>query len=272
MRSRLSLRNSLIAATFAMGLTVAAPLAIAGDTGQPPPLPAAPALAPQSVEPQVEEIFNRACSLLSSHKLVGFHAEITFDSVLPSLVKLQYAAAMDVAIERPNRLAINYESDLGAKRLWYDGKTLTILDAPHMVYARVDAPDSIDAMLKWVNETKNVTIPLSGFAYSDPCGRFREQIQRSKYIGLNDVGGIDCDHLGFIGEEADWQLWIDHKGKPVARKMVITYKKLPTEPQWAAVFSDWRFDQAFAPKVFEAKIPTGAIKADFVELKREAQK
>jgi hypothetical protein len=34
----------------------------------------------------------------------------------------------------------------------------------------------------------------------------------------------------------------------------------------------WRFDQPFARSVFEAKIPSGAIKADFVELKREVQK
>ena len=261
-----------MAATFAMGLAAVAPPAIAGDTAHLPPLPAAPPLAPQSMEPRVEEIFNRACAVLSSHKLVGYHAEITFDSVLPSLVKLQYAAAMDVALERPNQLAINYGSDLGSKRLWYDGKTLTILDVPHMTYAKVAAPDSIDAMLKWANETKNLTIPLAGFDYSDPCGRVREQIQNSKYIGVNDVWGIDCDHLGFIGDQADWQLWLDHKGTPLPRKMLITYKKLATEPQWAAVFSDWRFDQPFARTVFEAKIPSGAIKADFVELKREAQK
>ena len=46
--------------------------------------------------------------------------------MLPSGVKLQYAAAMDTVIKRPHHLAINYKSDLGAKMIWYDGTTLTI--------------------------------------------------------------------------------------------------------------------------------------------------
>ena len=62
----------------------------------------------------------------SFRRTITFHAEINFDSVLPSGVKLQYAAAMDTVIKRPHHLAINYKSDLGAKMIWYDGTTLTI--------------------------------------------------------------------------------------------------------------------------------------------------
>jgi hypothetical protein len=54
---------------------------------------------------------------------------------MPSDVKLQFAGASDFAVRRPNALAVDYESDLGAKRLWYNGKTLTIFDAPSMTYA-----------------------------------------------------------------------------------------------------------------------------------------
>jgi hypothetical protein len=55
-------------------------------------------------------------------------------------VKLQFAGASDFAVRRPNGLAVDYESELGAKRLWYNGKTLTIFDAPSMTYASRPVP------------------------------------------------------------------------------------------------------------------------------------
>jgi hypothetical protein len=58
------------------------------------------------------------------------HGEITFDQVIPSQVKLQFAGASDYAVRKPDGLEVDYESDLRAKRFWYNGKTITIFDAP----------------------------------------------------------------------------------------------------------------------------------------------
>jgi len=227
---------------------------------------------PPAIEPKVGEVLESACSLLSSADSLSYHAEITFDSVLPSLVKLQYAGAMDVEIQRPNRLAISYQSDLGAKKVWYNGKTVTILDPAHNVYATYDAPNTIDAMLKQANEEKNLTIPLSGFDVSDPCAKVHGAVIRSKYVGLNDAAGVDSDHLAFVQKEGNWQLWVEHGKKALPRKIVITYPQLPTQPQWEAVLSKWTFDQTFPKGTFEPKIPSGAIKTSFVEMKKEEAK
>jgi Predicted periplasmic protein (DUF2092) len=63
----------------------------------------------------------------------------------------------------------------------------------------------------------------------------------------------------------------DHNGGRLPLKIVITYEKLSTELESAGLFSDWRFDQV-SRRMFAAKIPNGAIKADFVASKREVQK
>jgi hypothetical protein len=75
---------------------------------------------------------------------------------------------------------------------------------------------------------------------------------------------VDCLHLGFIQQNADWQLWVDHTGKPLPRKIVITYKKLPSQPQWSATFSNWRFNQKLPASLFQPKIPKGVIKVSFI--------
>ncbi len=138
-----------------------------------------------------------------------------------------------------------------------------------MAYASVAVPDSIDAMLAQVANEKNLSIPLKGFDVSNPCAVVYKDVLRSKYVGLNDAAGVDCDHLAFIQEDVDWQLWVDHKGKPLPRKIVITYKKLPTQPQWEAVFSDWRFDRQLPASFFQPRIPKGAIKTEFIESKEK---
>jgi len=222
-----------------------------------------------AIERRVKEALDGVCEQLSAAKTFSYHADITFDSVLPSFVKLQYSGKMDVTVARPNHLAISYESDLGAKRLWYNGRTLTIFDPPHMVYASVAVPDSIDGMVAQAAQEKNLSIPLRGFDVSNPCVAVYKEVSHSKYVGLNDVGGVDCDHLAFVQEEADWQLWIDHSEKPRPRKIVITYKKLPSQPQWEALFSNWRFDRQLPASMFEPVIPKKAIETVFVKSKED---
>jgi hypothetical protein len=233
--------------------------------------PAASTNAVPVIDAQVRKVLDNVCHELSSAGTLTYHAEITFDSVLPSGVKLQYAAAMDTAIKRPDHLAINYKSDLGAKAIWYDGKTLTVYDPAHRAYASVAAPDSIDAMFRQVADEKNLSIPLEGFDFNDECGRAYRDIQRGKYVGVNDVNGVDCDHLGFIQQEADWQLWVNHSGKPLPQKIVITYKNLPAQPQWTAVFSNWRFNQNLAASLFQPKLPKGVVQASFMGLEEKKQ-
>ena len=75
---------------------------------------------------------------------------------------------------------------------------------------------------------------------------------------------MDCIHLGFIQEQADWQLWVDHSKNLLPRKVLITYKKLPSQPQWSAVFSNWRFNGRLPASLFQPKIPKGVVKTTFI--------
>jgi hypothetical protein len=238
-------------------------------SASPSPNPGSPAASRPTpvIDSQVREVLNKACAQLSSATTLTYHAEINFDSVLRSGVKIQYAAAIDTAIQRPDHPTINYKSDLGAKVIWYDGKNLTIYDPAHRAYATTAAPPSIDAMFRQVADEKHLSIPLEGFDFSDPCMRAYRDIQRAKYIGVNDVDGVDCDHLGFIQQEADWQLWVDHAGKPLPRKVVITYKKLPSQPQWSAIFSNWRFNRKLPASLFQPRLPKGVTKSSFIGAK-----
>jgi hypothetical protein len=255
-------------------MTVAVLLVLAGLAGA-APFPKSAKFAAMAkarnapVSPQALRILNRVCEVLSSAKSLSYHAEINFDSALPSDVKLQFAAAMDVALQRPDRLAVSYASDLGGKRVWYDGKSLTVLDPAHLTYATVAAPPSIDEMLEKFAQRNNMSIPLEGFDFSHPCARIQGNLIHGTYVGVGDVDGVDCDHLAFMQKSVDWQIWVDREKRPLPRKVVITYTLLPMAPQFSAVLSKWNFDPKFPADFFEPQIPKQALRIKFIDFKEK---
>jgi hypothetical protein len=215
-------------------------------------------------------LLKKACATLAAEKNLEFHAEVTFDEVLPSGVKLQYAGALDLARELPDHLAVAFDSDLGSKRFWYDGKTVTLLDSAHKVYGSIPVESSIDGMLTEIQEKAKFTVPLSDFAVADPAEVLKRAIF-GIYVGRGDVDGVTCDHLAFSGAEADFQIWLERGKQALPKKLVITYASLPQSPQYAAVFSDWKFPSEIPASLFEPAIPQGTIRVNFLTIKKEAK-
>ena len=221
---------------------------------------------PGGIVPRADKLLIKACEVLASASAFSFHAEILFDEVLPPDVKVQFAGAMDYAVQRPDELAIEFESDLGAKRLWYSGGNLTILDLPHMVYSSVVVPSTLDGMLTKVAEDHNVTIPLGDFAAGDPCLLIHQQATYGGYIGINDVNGVDCDHIALSSPKADFQLWLDRSGKPIPRKVVINYRSDPGSPEYIAVLSNWKFPNKIPANHFRANLPKQAKRVEILKV------
>jgi hypothetical protein len=222
---------------------------------------------PPKIDPRVDQLLNRSCDDVASSKAFTFHAEITFDQVLPSKVKLQFAAAADYAVQRPDQFAVDFHSDLGAKDIWYSGNNVTILDPPHMVYATVEVPPSIDGMMERLEEIHNLSIPLADLAYSHPCEMFRKGVIYAAYIGINDVAGEDCDHLALAKNDVDWQIWLQRSGKHLPRKIVINYGNAPGSPEYIAVLSDWKFPESVPASTFRADLPKDAKRIDIMKVK-----
>jgi hypothetical protein len=234
-----------------------------------PPLPEATPSARPNIDSQAVEILQRACHELADHNAFTFHAEVMFDQVLQSGVKVQFAGALDYAVQRPNQLAVDYESDLGGKRLWYDGKTVTLFDIPNKVYSSVPAPGSIDQMMDHMTEVYRLSLPLGDMASGRACEKIDKQVNFGTWVGVNDVLGEPCDHLAFALSSADYQIWIQHTGKPLPRKVVINYRALRGSPEYIAFISDWNFPATIAQARFRPNLPQGAVQIDFAKAKEQ---
>jgi hypothetical protein len=254
--------NPVIATAIAVVALAGALAATAQQKPAAPTASAANAPAPAIAEPAARLIREMSTYIGSADAFV-FHADVTFDHVLPSGQKLQFSAAEEVVLQRPGRLYIEWNGDLGSRQFWYDGSRVTLWDPATPFYASETAPPEIDSMLTQILPKLDFMPPLSDFLYRDPYGKVRANIQYGFDLGQNDVNGRNCRTLAFVQKDIDWQIWIENGPQPTPCKLVITYKNQPAQPQFTAVFKDWDFAPRIAQPVFTPELPPGAQKIPF---------
>jgi hypothetical protein len=227
------------------------------------PAPAQKSAPPAAIAPDADRLLKEVGAYIGTAQQFVFHADVTFDHVLPSGQKLQFAAVEEVVLQRPGRIYVEWNGDLGARQFWYNGKTVTLYDPATPFYASSAAPPQIDAMLSQVVPKLDFAPPLADFLYSDPYKQVRPNIQYGFDLGQNDVGGRNCRTFAFVEKDIDWQIWIENGPQPTPCKLVITYKRQPSQPQFQAVFSDWDFSPRIDPAVFTPQLPAGTQKIPF---------
>jgi hypothetical protein len=229
--------------------------------------PAAPTASTNSPAPvvaeQADRLLREMSAYIGSAQEFTFHADISFDHVLPSGQKLQFSAAEDVALQRPGRIRVEWNSDLGARQFWYDGKSVTLYDPATPFYASAAVPPEIDGMLEQLVPKLDFAPPLADFLYRDPYKTVRGNIQYGFDLGQSDVNGRTCRALAFVEKDVDWQIWIENGPQLTPCKLVITYKNQPAQPQFTAVFIDWDFAPRIAEPVFVPELPPGTQKIPF---------
>src|SRR5215468_12178013 len=194
---------------------------------------AASAAAPTVAEP-ADRLLKELGAYIGSAQEFTFHADVTFDHVLPSGQKLLFSAAEGVMLQRPGRLYIEWNGDLGARQFWYDGKSVTLFDPAMPFYASEAAPPELDTMLAQLLPKLNFIPPLADLLYRDPYKAVRGNIEYGFDLGQADVNGRNCRALAFVAKDIDWQIWIENGPQPTPCKLVITYKNQPSQPQFTA--------------------------------------
>ncbi len=105
--------------------------------------------------------------------------------------------------------------------------------------------------------------PVAGFLLKDPYAKMMEGVKTAFDAGDSEVDGVACRHLAFSEEEADWQVWIEKGGKPLPRRIAVTYKKAPGAPRVVTTLSEWNLSPAIPAGDFVFTPPAGATKVDW---------
>ncbi len=211
--------------------------------------------SPYEIPAEVITHMKSAGQALATAKAFKFKAASHMDEVLENGELVSVSRQSEVVVKRPDRFRINIDGGDVSWDIWYDGKTITLLDRVAKEAGAIDAPSTIDETLDFVVEKYGLTIPLSDLLYSDMDGSMLKNVETAQYLGLGNVDKDECHHLKFKQDIIDWEIWIDSGEQAVPRKFVITYKKEKGNPQYSTILSDWVLAADILPKTFLADIP-----------------
>jgi hypothetical protein len=222
------------------------------------------------IHPDAERILKATSAALAGAKQFSFKAEAWSDDVIGGH-KVSTTKTMQVQVSRPDKLQVEVRSPKRSRGVWYDGKKLTVLDRKANLYGTVSAPPTIDQMVDALDEQYGITFPLDDLLLSDPYAKAGPGIRGAAYFGKTTVLGVPCEHIGVGTDAVDWQLWVEDGGDRLPRKVVITYKLEDTDPQFTAIFSDWKLSASIPESTFTFSPPEGASEIEILRRKPDAE-
>jgi hypothetical protein len=229
-----------------------------------------PAQAERTVEPKAGDALRKMGTCLAGARQFSLSVQVTSDDILDSGQKIQLSNARKIVVVRPNRVYVELSGDLDNGQAVYDGQTFTILDNNQGTYSVTKVPDTLDEMMDYMVERYGLSMPLADILISDPYTSAIRNVRIGRYVGVHQVNGIKCHHLAFRQDLIDWQIWIEDSDTPLPRKLVITYKEQPGQPQFVAVFDKWNLSAQVPEGLFTFKAPAGAKRVDLNPIQKAA--
>ncbi len=211
------------------------------------------------IDPMAEYLLQQMTRRLASAEQLTFRVEATVDAVDTDGLTVQTAEAMDVALRRPDRLAVRTQGDEGRRGFRYDGLTATIYHADLQVYSFVEAAQTVDATLDLLEREYAFTLPMADLIHSDPLTTLLDGATEGHYLGMAVVDGVPGHHLVFRRPDVDWQIWVEDSIWMYPLKFVATYKQPGGSSQYTARFSDWDYGATLTEEVFEFDPPPVAM-------------
>jgi len=92
------------------------------------------------IEPQAVQVLKQMTDYLKGLQQFSVQAKIAEDVLLNSGLKIQDGRSVTASVRRPDRLRVASLGDAGDRQLFYDGKTITLMDLSNNVYSTIDVP------------------------------------------------------------------------------------------------------------------------------------
>jgi hypothetical protein len=222
--SRISAITGLpVRRTGALLLATGLMLAFATDRAVWAQQPAAAAPTdPAVINAKALERLNEMGAYLRSLKVFTVDAQVTVEEVLDSGQKVENALSIDIAARRPDKLRVETTSAQRSRKVYYDGKTVTIYAEKLKYYGSFPAPATIGEAVEAAAKKYGLEFPLADLFLMGTDKFDTKSITEAIYVGPQLIGGVLCDQLGFRQPGVDWQVCIERGKSPLPRKLVVT--------------------------------------------------
>jgi hypothetical protein len=189
-----------------------------------------------------------------------------YDAVQQSGQKIEYGAVRKVTVSRPDRLRIEVERSDGEKGLViFNGKDITVYTANKNVYATVSRPGTLDQAIKYAVDDLKIKVPLAVMLLSTLPSEVDNLVISADYVETTTITDVPCDHVAArTSRGVDFQVWVAQGSEPLPRRVVITYKGEPGQPQFWADLFNWSLAPDISEALFTFTPPDGADRIQFL--------
>jgi hypothetical protein len=216
---------------------------------------AGPAANP--VDPAAIQALKDMGAHLQSLRRFSVSTDLSGERVLSDGQKLQHEAQATMEVARPNRVRVEMSSARSERRLYYDGKNVTLYTPAQKFYSTVPFSGTLGELVEQLQQRFALEIPLSDlFVWGTPAAPL-DKMQSAMNAGQDIIDGELCNHYAFRQGDFDWQIWISAGSKPLPRKLVITNRGDEARPQSVSLIA-WNLKPAFGDAVFRFTPPAGA--------------
>ena len=234
----------------------------APKTAKKPAPRAAPAPRP-TPETRAVEILKAACAKLAGATSMSFTALGAYE--VPSLwgPPLIYGRIYEVALQRPDKLAVMTVGDGPRTEFYDDGKVMMSFHPAENLVAVTGAPTNVDAALEKLYKEGGTYFPFTDVIVSDPWKDMSDGLTGAFYVSeSNLVGGVTTDVVAYETNGVFIQMWIgkDDQLPRMARAMFLDD---PLQLRQSVQFSNWQLNPAVGPEKFTTAKAASADKIPF---------
>jgi hypothetical protein len=214
--------------------------------------------------PDARALVIRMGELLGTTERLSVTARTAYDVVQPSGVKVEWNDAATLTLRRPDRLRMEAERSNGARSLVvFDGKEITTFDEAGRAYAKAPQPGGVDETLVHFVRDLGMRLPLAVLFVSRAGDALDRRVKTVQYVEKTGILGELTHHVVGRTDSVDFQVWIADGAQPLPRRIVLTYRGAPGQPQFRADFSAWNLAADAADARFTFTPPDGARQIPF---------
>lgn len=219
---------------------------------------------PAQVDADASAIMRGMSDRMAAAKTLSFKATRTVDAGFDEGINQRSTSGATVNMQRPNKLFSRSAGGAADKvELYYDGANLSLHSPRSSVYATVSVPNTVDAMMDYIEYELGFTPNFADFLSSNPYQSMLGSVTSGRIVGSKTIRGHDCHQLAFTQADADWQVWVG-KDDHLPWKVHVTYKDGGKTPSLTGDFTSWKLNSAMSGRMFQFTPPKGTQKIEMI--------
>ncbi|MFZ9887331.1 MAG: DUF2092 domain-containing protein [Myxococcota bacterium] len=215
------------------------------------------------IDTNADTLVREMCAYLARQPVFRVLAEHSTEVILDNGQKLDYGGTSTVTLMRPNYLRSDRQGDVVDVSLYYDGASIVLYGRRSAMYAKIDAPTTLEKAIDFAREELGLEAPAADLLSNDSCAILMSDIVSGQVIGEAVIDGVLTHHVALRGREVDLQLWIEAGPRPLPHRYIITSKHIEGMPQHTLDLREWDLSPLLTEDMFRFVAPPGVDKVGF---------